>query len=228
MPFDYFNNVFLPRLKEYAEINAILHKRGYYPKGGGSVEIRIKPKYNLESRKEAPRINLVEQGKLLQIKGISHASKHLQKSNVAQRQADAAKSALAELECSVDIRVEYCDTLSPGTGITLWALFSAGSENDEINPVVIGSDALGERGKPAENVGAEAAKSLMNEINLKAAVDEKLADNLIPFLALFGGRMKVTKISKHTLTNIYVAEQFLGKIFEINEEEKLITCKLKN
>ena len=224
MPFDYFNNVFLPHLRKYSDIKAILNKRGYYPKGGGRVEIRISPKYILENRKDAPKIMLVEQGNLLQIKGISHASKHLQSASVAERQAAAAKSALSELGCNVDIRAEYCDTLSLGSGITLWALFSKGTEPDEINPVIIGSDALGEKGLSAEEVGAEAAQRLASVIKQRAPVDIYLADNLIPFLALFGGSMKVAQISRHTITNIYVAECFLGKIFEINEKENLITC----
>ena len=81
---------------------------------------------------------------------------------------------------------------------------------------------MGERGKRAEEVGKEAAERLINEINYKAPVDRYLADNLIPFLALFGGRIKVSKISNHTLTNMYVVEQFLGKIFEIDKEDKVI------
>ncbi|MBN1156432.1 RNA 3'-terminal phosphate cyclase [Candidatus Woesearchaeota archaeon] len=43
MPWDYFTNVFLPVLKPYATIEARLIKRGYYPKGGGKVELMIKP-----------------------------------------------------------------------------------------------------------------------------------------------------------------------------------------
>lgn len=222
MPFDYFNSVFVPQLRKYAEISANLHKRGYYPKGGGLVEVKIKPFFNLETRKEAPKINLTERGNLLQIKGISHASMDLQGGNVAERQADSAKLALSALGCPVDIRSEYCNTLSAGTGIALWAIFSRQNEPDTLNPVILGSDMIGERGKPAEEVGRECARKLIDEINSGAAADENLADNLIPFLALFGGRIKTSKISAHTLANIYVAEQFLGKIFEVNEKENLI------
>jgi RNA 3'-phosphate cyclase len=226
MPFDYFENIFIPHLRKYADISAKLHKRGYYPRGGGSVELRINPMYSLENRNKAPKIDLVEQGTLTQIKGISHASKHLQKANVAERQTDAAKSALSELGVNVDIRTEYCATSSLGSGITLWAVFSKNMEPTEFNPSIIGSDVIGEKGKPAEEVGADAAKMLVKEIQSNAPVDECLADNLIPFLAMFGGIMKVSRISKHTETNIYVAEQFLGKIFEIDEKENIIYCNL--
>jgi RNA 3'-phosphate cyclase len=225
MPFDYFNRVFIPHLRKYAEINAVLKKRGYYPKGGGNVEISIKPKYSLGSRNEAPKIELAEQGTLMHAEGISHASSMLQNANVAERQADAAKATLSGISRNIDIRTEYCNTLSPGSGITLWAMFSREAEPDELNPIVIGADTIGEKGVPAEKVGEDAAKMLLREIESKAPVDEHLADNLIPFLALFKGRIKVSRISAHIKANIYVAEQFLGKIFEIDEKENMISAK---
>lgn len=225
MPFDYFNNVFVPQLRKYAEISTNMQKRGYYPKGGGVVEIKIKPLFNFENKNQAPKINLVNRGSLLQIKGISHSSADLQDANVSERQADSAKLNLSKTGCNVDIRSEYCNTLSTGSGIAIWAVCSAQNQPDLINPVILGADLIGEKGKPAEEVGRETAQKLLDEIDSNAAVDECLADNLIPFLALFGGQIKVSKISEHTKTNIYVAEQFLGKIFEINKEQNIITVK---
>jgi RNA 3'-phosphate cyclase len=224
MPVDYFSNVFIPQLRRYADIKVKLVKRGYYPKGGGKVEIKISPKFSFGKREEAPKIELLEQGSLQYIKGISHASRMLQDSNVAERQAKAAEIGLRELGKPVNIDVQYADTLSPGSGIALWAVFS--KENDEISmmePIIIGADTIGERGKPAEEVGASAASQLIKEINSGAPVDRCLADNLIPFLALFGGKIRVSEISKHTLANIYVSETFLGKKFEIDKEKNIIS-----
>jgi len=221
--FDYFNNVIIPQIRKYADIETSLIKRGYYPKGGGKVDIKIKPKFNLENIKEAPKINLTEQHSLIQIKGISHASLDLQKANVAERQAKAAKLILSKLNCPIQIRTEYCETLSTGSGITLWAIFSKDPDEIDINnPIILGADALGERGKRAEQVGKEAAEKLLKEIESKAPVDLHLADNLIPFLSLFSGKIKVSKITNHTLTNIYVCEQFLGKVFEVDKERGII------
>ena len=224
--FDYFNNVIIPQIRKYADIETSLIKRGYYPKGGGKVDIKIKPKFNLENIKEAPAIDLTEQHNLIQIKGISHASLDLQKAQVAERQAKAAKLILNKLNCPIQIRTEYCETLSTGSGITLWAIFSKDpNEIDINNPIRLGADALGERGKRAEEVGKEAADKLLEEVESKAPVDKHLADNLIPFLALMGSRIKVSKITNHTLTNIYVCEQFLGKIFEVDEKNRIIKNK---
>lgn len=224
--FDYLNNVIIPQLKKYADIEVSLIKRGYYPKGGGKVDVKIKPKFNLESIKEAPKINLTEQYNLIQIKGISHASLDLQKGQVAERQAKSARLILNRLNCPIQIRREYSQTLSTGSGITLWVIFSKDPEEMDItNPIILGADALGERGKRSEEVGKEAADKLLGEIESKAPVDRHLADNLIPFIGLIGDTIKVSEITDHTLTNIYVCEQFLGKIFEVDKENKIISAK---
>ena len=178
---------------------------------------------HFENLKDAPKINLTEQHNLIQIKGISHASLDLQKAEVAERQAKAAKIILNKFNCPIQIRTEYSDTLSTGSGITVWAIFSKNPEEiDFNNPIILGADALGEKTKRSEEVGKESAEKLVKEIESKAPVDSHLADNLMPFLALFGGRIKVSKITGHTLTNIYVCEQFLGKIFEVDKENNII------
>ncbi|PIN86869.1 RNA 3'-phosphate cyclase [Candidatus Woesearchaeota archaeon CG10_big_fil_rev_8_21_14_0_10_44_13] len=228
MPVDYFRNVLLPQLHKYAEIDFSLAKRGYYPKGSGRVEINIKPKFNFDDRMQADDIVLLEQGDIMQIKGISHASSDLQKAEVAERQAMSAQSMLKQTGCPVDIITEYHNTASTGSGIALWAIFSKSKEGvDFVNPIRIGADALGERGKKAEEVGKEAAERLIGEIRSKAPVDEYLADNLIPFMALFGqdGMFKAARISNHTLTNIYVVEKFLDVKFVIDKENNVISVK---
>ena len=234
-PIDYFKELLLPQLRKYADIECNLLRRGYYPKGNGKVEIKIKPKYKISDfnsfeelranlKANAPKINLTNQHNLMQIKGISHASLTLQDANVAERQAKVAELVLNKLNCPINIQSEYCNALSTGSGITLWAIFSKNKEDiDFHNPIRLGADALGEKGKKAEQVGIEAANSLLKEINSKSPVDEHLADQILPFMALFSGKIKTSSITGHTRTNIYAIEKFLGKIFEIDEQEKIIS-----
>lgn len=234
MPFDYFNDVFIPHLRKIVDINVKLLKRGFYPKGGGEIEIIINPEYKLNDYKnfneflhkikggKKNRIDLIEQQKLLQIKGVSYASKELENANVVERQAKSAEVVLSKLNSIVNIRNEYCSSLSVGTGVVLWGVFG-NEEVDFDNPVILGADALGERGKKAEVVGQEAAKNLIKEIDSRAAVDSHLEDNLIPYMALFGGKIKVSELTNHTKTNIYVVEKFLDVKFEIDEKEKIIS-----
>ncbi|MCX6708183.1 MAG: RNA 3'-terminal phosphate cyclase [Candidatus Woesearchaeota archaeon] len=224
MPIDYFANVLVPQYRRVCGLEVKVLKRGYYPKGGGQVELTIKP---IVKRNEFETFEdftaalkhkafVLEQGKLVCIKGTSHASKTLENAKVADRQASAAKQALSGLNVPIEITTEYADTLSTGSGITLWAIFAKNDDIDNENPIRTGADALGELGKPAEKVGTEAAQKLLKELN--APVDSHLADNLIPLMALCKpSKITTTQITLHAKTNIWVTEQFLGKTFEIKE-----------
>ena len=233
MPADYLKHVFLPHLQKYAKIDFKILRRGFYPKGGGKIEIEVRPKFRLSDfddfgefhdylKQQEEKIILGEQGKILQVKGISHASMELLNARVSERQASVAEMTLKKLKCPIQIASEYSDSYSPGSAITLWAVFSKKEEMDAENPIILGADALGERGKSSETVGKEAADKLLKEIESGAPVDGHLADNLIPFLGLFGGKIKTSKITNHTLTNIYVTEKFLNVKFNVDKEKNLI------
>lgn len=233
-PIDYFREVFLPHLQKYANIECKLIKRGYYPKGNGIVKLKINPIYKISDynnfdelcsnlKETIPKINLTEQGNLVQIKGISHASSDLQDVQVAERQARTVEISLKNYNCPINIQIEYSETLSTGSGITLWAVFSTNDEIDIKNPIRLGADALGERGKKAEFVGKEASQELAEQIESKAPVDTHLADQILKFMALTGGKIKTSNITNHTKTNIYTIEKFLGKTFSIDENNNTIS-----
>jgi RNA 3'-phosphate cyclase len=215
MPADYFKYVFIPHVRKYADIDFKIIKRGYYPKGNGLVEFSASPKNNNQ------QILLTRQEKLLSIKGIANASKSLQKNQVAERMALAAKQALQKL-CPVDIDVQYSDSLSDGAGIVLWSLHGE-MEIDQNNPIILGADKLGELHVLAEEIGKRCALKLIEEINSGAAVDKHMIDNLIPVLGIVGGKMKTSEITKHTLSNVYVTEKFLGIKFVVDKEKKEIS-----
>lgn len=219
MPIDYFREVLVPQLKRWADIDVKAEKRGYYPKGGGKVTVRVKPRIGRDAFATAPKLALTEQQHLMYIKGISHASKSLEEARVAERQAHAAQQALAKYNCPISIRSEYADTLSPGSGMTLWAVFSKNKEDiDVANPIILGADALGEKGTPAEAIGKQAAERLHHAISSHAAVDAHLADNLIPWMGLFPpSALRAEKITPHTTTNIYTVQKFLPVTFDVKE-----------
>ncbi|AFK22992.1 RNA 3'-terminal phosphate cyclase [Pyrococcus sp. ST04] len=201
-PVDYLANVTLFALRKIgirAEI--VLKRRGHYPKGGGLVEGYTEP------WREKNSLIANEYSKVLKIGGISHATNL--PAHVAERQARAAREELQHLNVPIEIKTEVSKSIGPGSGIVVWA---------ETDCLRIGGDALGKKGKPAEIVGKEAAQELLEQLKTRACVDKFLGDQLIPFLAFSGGEFKVAEITNHLITNVWVVENFLGKIFDVDGE----------
>ncbi len=170
-------------------------KRGYYPRGGGCVEVVVNP-----SRLKNANF---EKNPCIIINGISHSSGL--PSHVVKRQAESAWKVLLDHSFTSSISTEVNDHDSTGSGITLWSGTSGGS-------------ALGRPGLKAEKVGQNAAEAIITELRSGAGVDEFLADQLIPYMALAGaGSYTVRRISTHTKTNIWVTEQFLTVKFKIDK-----------
>ncbi len=172
-------------------------REGYYPKGGGLVEANIKP------IKEFKSIH-GEQSVVTGVRGLSTCGglpRH-----VAERQAESAKAVLREegFEVGIDVATpgRATEPMSPGSVICLWATGDA----------LIGDDGLGERGKTAEKVGAEAAQRLIHQVKTRAYVDLHTADNLILPCSLASGTsgFTVSQLTMHTLTAVEVAKMVSG------------------
>jgi len=198
---DYLKNVTLPLLGLMGyQAHLEIERRGYYPRGGGQVEMMITPTPQLEPL-------TLTQLRVKRIRGVSHATRL--PGHVARRQADGARKILGDEGYDIDIRVEVNqDALGPGSGIVLW---SEGQGR-------VGGSALGERGKRAEKVGEDAARELLFHLERDAPLDSHLSDQIIPYLALAGdSRVKVAQITPHTLTNIHVAEEITRACFSVQE-----------
>lgn len=194
---DYFNNVFLRALKCFkAKVSLEVMQRGYYPKGQGSVFLKVEP-CNL-------RPALLAASKSLEVAGISHCSNLPE--HVARRQAESASNALKDAGYDAHVLQDTFTLPSTGSAITLWSGFK-------------GASALGERGLPAEKVGRMAAEEMISEMDSIAAVDVHLADQLIPYIAMAGGSFTVREISMHARTNIWTAGHFLDRKIEVFEED---------
>jgi len=81
---------------------------------------------------------------------------------------------------------------------------------------VLGGDSLGERGRPAEVVGEDAARKLLEEISSGAFLDRHMGDMIVPYLALAAGvsDVSLSQITMHTFTNVKVAERVAGVRFD--------------
>ena len=223
MPYDFFAQAVLPHFSILSQITPGLIRRGYFPKGDGEVALHISPKDDIHGiidysqtkeqlieriRERTVPFNLTERGDLLSISMVSHASGSLRGSEVAERTAEAAKDSLSGLSRDFRIKNEYGQTASLGSGITIFAQYGHS---------IIAADALGERGKSSEKIGRKASDRLQYEINSGTVIDSHTADNLIPLLALLGGKLKVSNITSHIETNIYTVELFLGRRFRLDD-----------
>ncbi len=224
----YLQNVLLPHLQKFVEkIELKVIKKGYYPKGGGEVHLEITPRFKLNEYDsfaafyedlnfKTAKIKLTSQGELEQVRGIINLSAELEDKEVGERIQKSAENLLRDYEVPLSIRTEYTNTLSVGGEIVLWGIFSQNGKVDFDNPIILGGDALIEKGKRSEEIGKQAAEKLKIEIESKTAVDRNLADQLIPFMSLLpNSEIETREISNHTKTNIYVAEHFLEIGFKV-------------
>lgn len=206
----YFRDVlcwYLAKLGIEVELRVFRH--GFYPEGGGRVRVKVHPG-------RLGRVRFVDRGELEGIYAESIASDGLRKAKVAERQAEAFLRAFPE----ADVKVQYVESSSPGSCLHAWAKYEGG---------VLGGDALGERGKRAEQVGREAAENLKAQVESGAPLDEWMADQILPFMAFsaleHGERMevRVSRTTEHAKTNIWVVERFLAVRFLT--EGKAILCE---
>jgi len=195
--FHYLSEVFLPTLQWMGVFaSAAIEKRGFYPKGGGKIQVEINPAHELKA------ISLVERGLLKKIRGIS-ASSNLPR-HVAERQKEQTLNRIRrELKIDAEITVEQ-DVSSNGPGSFLFLLA-------EYEKVFAGFSSLGARGKRAEKVADEAVDSLKDYMESDGCIDPHLADQIIPFMAVAKGNSSFTtpQMTEHLITNLWVVGHFL-------------------
>lgn len=208
-PLEFYTHVFLPALRELGcELQLDLRRRGYYPKGGGLVDLTVTPARRLNGRVFRKPEHAAE------IAGVSHSCGL--PAHVVDRQAKAARHVLkdAGYDPAIKAEPEERGTWTTGSGITLWSGYKSGS-------------ALGERGKRAELVGEEAAAGILTELEAPGTVDLHLADQLVPYLALATGssELRVREMTKHLETNLYITQQFLEVNFTVHREGAVLVIR---
>jgi RNA 3'-terminal phosphate cyclase (ATP) len=222
-PYDYVKRVYLPTLARtgiQAKVN--IRKWGWYPMGGGEVQATVEglgtgPR-ELPPGDRLTGLDLQERGKLLRVRGVS-ASSNLPK-HIRTRQEGAALQRLRSN--GVNARIDVIDAPSKGQGtvVFLWTEF----EN-----TLAGFTSLGERGKPAERVAAEAAEDLLSFLRSDAALDRHLADQVVLPLALAAGtsQFSTEAVTLHLLTNAWVVNQFFpGRVQVEGTEGEPGICRI--
>lgn len=206
-PIDYLRLVLLPLLATMgvsAELQ--VERRGYFPRGGGAVRLRLEPVAWLRP------LRVEQRGAVGRIEIHTHVA-HLP-THIAQRMDAAAREALPPgIPC--ESHLQQCPpelAASPGAAIVLRAL---GAHS------VLGAGAVAQRGVPAEHLGSAAGKALALDIESGATLDVHAADQMLVFqtLAAQPSVFRAARLSSHATTAMWLLEQLGAARFEVSTVE---------
>lgn len=206
---DYIEYVVLPAYHGMGgDVSIQLKRRGYYPKGGGIVSLKV------FGSKSSPRTLLFSEEKSKPEVTIRSVSRNLPL-NVSQRQLSSAEQTLQRAGV-VNIRKELDSTgsaLSPGSSVLVCSK-SASS--------YIGSDILGAQGKRSEQVGLETAQGYISESITEPNVDANLADMIVTLLSCVRGKshFSTSRVTEHLKTNLNISKRMTGCEYEIHENKE--------
>ncbi|HSW52540.1 MAG TPA: RNA 3'-terminal phosphate cyclase [Sulfuricaulis sp.] len=193
---DYLRHILLPLLAQMgAEVQLTLRRRGYYPRGGGLVEVVVQPR-GLRG------LRLDVAGPVRQIHGIAHVSNL--PTHIAARLRETAARLLADI-APVDIEQQILgrdQATGQGGAIVLWA---------RTDHALLGSSEVAQRGVPAERIAGAAAQALREDILAGATLDLHASDQLLIYCALARGRssFRARTLSSHAQTTLWLLQQFL-------------------
>jgi len=203
--FDYFATVVRSAFAKLGvRFTASASKRGYYPKGGGIVEVQVQPSREAKNLVMTSAKGRVEASLVSRCGGLPE--------HVAKRQLDSALAVLKARGVGVVSAGFHIEpSVSPGSSLLAYA-----PAEDRI----LGSDAIGARGRRAEEVGIQVAERLARIAESGACLDSNLADMVAPLLALakLDSRVRIPEATRHLETSLHVARLFTGCDFRIDQE----------
>ncbi len=204
---EHVEGVYLPvlvRMGLHAQL--VPSRLGFFPRGGGELLLRVVPG-------SVTALDLSERGRLQQIRG--HVSFSGLPAHVGERGVAALRQGLAGFIPTDRLELQARELPSPGQGAAV--SITVGCETG-----LAGFSSLGERGKPIERVAEEACREFRRWHASGAAVDEHLADQLVPPLALAEGESRWTApdVTEHLRSVLWTAQQFLPIEYAI--EDRLV------
>lgn len=203
-PFDFLQRVFLPLVNRLGpQVAASLTRPGFYPAGGGSFTVTVRPSRSLN------RLDLQSRGDIVG-RRVTALLANLPR-HIAEREL---RTAIAGLNWKADCgSVTTCDGLA-GPGNVL--LIEVESTN-----VIEMATAFGAVGVTAEAVANQAMRQTRRYLAAGVPVGDHLADQLLTLLALSGGGVFMTlALSRHTLTNIEIIRRFVDVRIAVAEEAR--------
>jgi RNA 3'-terminal phosphate cyclase (ATP) len=194
-PFDFIKKSFLPVIARMGpKVSARIVRPGFYPRGGGRIEIDIDPA-PLDAIECTERGASQGMGGQAMIAGVPF--------DIADRMVKRiAKDLPGWPDDVLSIRELPADQ-GPGVILMLEARYA------QVTEVVSG---FGQLGVPAERLAKTSAARIKGYMEADAFAGPYLADQLVlPFVLAGGGAFTTVKPSQHTLTAIYIARRFTGR-----------------
>lgn len=209
--FHYFREVFLPMVAQLGlQAEATLARWGWYPAGEGEINLEIlgsTPFHLPQPTRWQNRQSLQE------VRGVGVAANL--PSHIAQRLTARTNRLLDQAGLPAKVQPVRARSTSPGAAIFLTADYETSRA---------GFEAWGRRGKPSEQVAAEAVEAMLAFHRTAAVLDTHLTDQLMLPLALTKQAITVSAqdLTPHTMTNLWVVEQFLGPVARLDEANRVI------
>jgi len=200
-PYHHLAQVLVPTINQLGfKCEPQIKHWGWYPKGGGVIQAKVKPCIPLGS------LDLNQPFELRSLSGISASSRLPE--HIRVRQKNQVEARLQKAGIQGEIELVDVHARNPGT---LLFLCAQGKHS------IAGFSSLGARGKRAELVADEAVNDFFLFLESGAALDCHLADQLLIYLASVPGKQQFTtsKVTQHLLTNGWVIEKFLPVKFKI-------------
>lgn len=223
-PIDYYEAIFGHILQRFgASFDTKILKRGYFPRGGGHIQLTVKPLTNGPLK----AVNLIHPGNLATITIYASCAGKVPR-NKANQMASSARQHLVNQglpKDAIEIVTQYFDpnhAFGNGSFIFIKAETTSGC--------VLGSSAiLDPKGHP-DQVGKDAASDMFRYIDQGVCLDEHAQDQVIIFMALAKGCSKVLTgpLTLHTQTAIYVVERLTEarfKVSPVSEVTNMIECE---
>ena len=199
-PYEFFERCLAPVLERTgARVQTTLVRHGFYPAGGGAIRVRVEP------TRRPQAVTLHERGEILR-RSVEVILAKIP-FDVARRELEVLRAKLNWPTSPQDVRT-VTDSIGPGNAV----LLELASEN-----VCELCCVLGEHGKRAEAVAAEAVDLVREYLVANVPVGFHLADQLMvpmAIAALRSGRtcgFTTMSLSRHARTNSDVVAAFLRR-----------------
>jgi RNA 3'-terminal phosphate cyclase (ATP) len=205
-PADFLQRAYLPLLRRMGvDIDMRLSRYGFYPAGGGELELKLAAGSQLQP------LHLSERGELLQASAealIAALPMH-----IAERELETVRRTMGWDPSQLHLRGL---NNSQGPGNALLAII----EHEQVTEVFT---AFGEKGVSAEKVAGKLCRQIKEYLQGGAPVGPHLADQLLLPLAIAGGVFITAKPTQHTLTNMETINAFMPGCLDWEETDTGMT-----